>query len=105
MTKNGKFSNFNMDQFHAQLSMKKSFITSWPVSISAEKYCDLLEEEGGLQLLEDLSVDPRPINEIRLLAQQILNFIKHRKATGCDNNNQMNGGVNEHGENDDALDG
>ena len=76
------------------------------LSFTAEKYCDLLEEEGGLELLEQLSTDPRPINEIRLLAQQILNFIKHRKATGCDNNNQMNGGVDVHEDDDDNnLDG
>ena len=70
--------------------------------VSAEKYCDLLEEEGGLLLLEELCHDPRPIEEIRLLANQIINFIKHRKSV-CQGDNQINGGLNENV--DDALDG
>ena len=87
-----------------KLSPKTHLPISLKHSVSAEKYCDLLEEEGGLELLEDLQQDLRPIEEIKLLAHQILNFIKHRKATGCDSNNQMNGGVNEH-DNNDAMDG
>ena len=70
--------------------------------LSAEKYCDLLEEEGGLALLEQVSQDPRPIEEVSLLATQILNFIKHRKLLGP-SDNQINGDVN--GLNDEAMDG
>ena len=69
---------------------------------TAEKYCDLLEEEGGIELLEEVYKDPRPIEEVKLLASQILNFIRNRNAV-CPGVNQVNGNVNGH--DDAAMDG
>ncbi|KAL4218659.1 Protein zer-1 [Mactra antiquata] len=59
-----------------------------------DKYCDLLKSEGGLELLEEVILDPRPLDEVKELAQQVVTFINNRKVLpACDNvdEDQMNG--------------
>lgn len=46
-----------------------------------EKYCQLLKDEGGIDLLEIVMKDPRPIDAIKQLAEQVVTFIKTRNSS------------------------
>ena len=47
--------------------------------ILAEKYIELLKDEGGVEVLEMVTKDPRPIDDIKMRASQVINFIKNHK--------------------------
>jgi hypothetical protein len=39
---------------------------------SEKKYCDLVVKEGGIPLLEKITLDPRPFSETKELASQVI---------------------------------
>lgn len=47
--------------------------------VTAEKYCQLLKDEGGIDLLERVMRDPRPIDAIKQLAEQVVTFINNQQ--------------------------
>lgn len=63
--------------------------------VTAEKYINLLKEEGGLEILECVTRDPRPIDAIKQLAAQVINFVEMYQASPPEalGAEQMNGGV------------
>ncbi|XP_045198944.2 protein zer-1 homolog [Mercenaria mercenaria] len=61
-----------------------------------DKYCQLLKDEGGLELLEIVTRDPRPIDAIKQLAEQVITFINNRNCLPpCENVDdvEMNGDI------------
>lgn len=43
------------------------------MSVPAEKYCALVESEGGIQLLQQLLAHPAPYATVKELAQLVIN--------------------------------
>lgn len=47
---------------------------------TAEKYCSLVEEEGGLELLKALLASPIPYQRIKALARVVITQCEHFKV-------------------------
>lgn len=47
---------------------------------TAEKYCSLVEEEGGLELLKALLASPVPYQRIKALARVVITQCEHFKV-------------------------
>lgn len=53
--------------------------------VSAEKYCGLVESEGGIEILQQIMVDDKPYDSIKLLAKLVLDKCEQFKNTGQEN--------------------
>lgn len=51
------------------------------IMLLAEKYCSLVEEEGGIQLLQALLASPTPYSRIKILARIVIVQCQHYKVS------------------------
>ena len=44
-------------------------------TVTADRYCRILKSEGGLELLETVQTDPRTMEDVKILARNVIDQV------------------------------